>query len=346
MRRKSKKTPTNNLLSHLRELFLRTLFCTICLIISGIAVFFFYEPLLKLLSSPLGSPLYYTNPAGSLTLVMRICFIGALTISIPVIVYNLIMFIRPAFSNSLSFKRVYFTAGLSSLLAIYGAFFAYLCIIPGTLEFFSGFKVSGLSAIISADSYLDFVINIIIAFIIIFQLLLIIMLADTVNKIPPKKLIGNEKWIILASIVIAIITPFNYDLVTSLFVIVPIVALYNLSIIFIVIRRISQRQRAKKLRKVSKTTLKIQELEITPAITSVLTLTNSLDQMTSPVIKAKRKVTRNKIAMDIIPNKKQVKKPLRHAYSREKPVVYTAGKVRYFSDISLKPHVNRVSASQ
>lgn len=344
MKRQKNQMPPNNLIAHARELLLRILMCVICLGISGCAVYFFYEPILNLLRSPLNAPLYYNNPAGSFTLIMRICFIGALVVTIPVIIYNIIMFIRPAFSKALSLKRVYFTAGLSSILAISGAVFAYLCILPGTLEFFSGFRVSGLSALISADNYLDFIINMIIAFILIFQLPLIIMLADTISKIPPKKLLKNEKWVVIGSIVVAIVTPFNYDLITSLFVAIPIIALYNLSIIIVSIRHLGQNRHTKKQTSTVYQPSYIPErISLAPIATSFANCFNDNITKVEPI----GQTTYRRTSMDIITNKKpalivQAVKPA----PIQKPIITVPNKVHCFSDISRRPHINHVLASQ
>jgi len=227
--------PATKLNDHIRELAKRLLVSAITMVAAGVLVYVFYEPLLTLLRSPLGAPLYYSNPAGSFSFVMKICFMGALTIAIPIIIYNLIMFVQPAFEKAIPKKRVYITTAISSILAIAGATFAFTCILPGTLKFFAGFQVSGISALISADSYLNFVTNIIITFVIMFQLPLLITFVDSVKPLKPRKLLKAEKWVVLGSLIIALIAPFTYDFMTSVLIAVPIIALYNLSILIIIV---------------------------------------------------------------------------------------------------------------
>ncbi|MBC7868644.1 twin-arginine translocase subunit TatC [Candidatus Saccharibacteria bacterium] len=231
--------PTTKLFDHLRELQMRTIVSVVALVISGIAVYGFYEPLLSLLRSPLGAPLYYSSPAGSFAFVMKVCFMGALTVTIPIIIYNLIMFVRPVFDEKLTLGRVYVTTTLSAVLALMGAVFGFVFIIPGTLRFFAGFQVDGLSALISADNYLSFVTNVIITFVLVFQLPLLIALIDSIKPLPPKKLLGMEKWVILGSLVISLLVPFAFDLTTSLLIALPIVVLYNLSIVIVVLQHAS-----------------------------------------------------------------------------------------------------------
>jgi len=228
--------PATKLAHHLRELQIRLFISVIILALVGVIVYNFYEPILNLLRSPLDTPLYYSSPAGSFAFVMKICFMGSLAVTIPIIIYNLIMFVRPAFEQAISLRRVLITTGLSAFLAIAGAVFAFLVIIPGTLHFFAGFQVDGLSALISADSYLGFVTNVIITFVLVFQLPLLIILIDSIKTLPPKNLLRMNKWVIVGSLVISLLVPFAFDLTTSLLIAAPIVALYNLSIAAVVMQ--------------------------------------------------------------------------------------------------------------
>lgn len=233
------------LYDHIRELQMRFLMSAVAMAIGGAVVYAYYAQVLAILSSPLNAPLYYSSPAGGFSFIMKICFTGALIIAIPVIAYNLIMFIRPAFKKHLPMKRVFMTAGFSTILAIAGALFAFYCILPGTLSFFKGFQVNGLSALISADNYLGFVTNIIIMFVIVFQIPLVIAFIDRIKPLQPKKLLKMEKWVILGSLIVALLAPFTYDLVTSLLIALPIVVLYNLSIVMVVARHARIAHKAK-----------------------------------------------------------------------------------------------------
>lgn len=241
------KNQAKTVRDHIRELQMRFFACLIALTVAGCVVFAFYQPILKLLSSPLGSSLYYSNPAGGFGFVMKICLTGALIIAIPVLIYNIIMFARPAFEKVLPIKRVLTTTLSSTLLAICGAVFAYTIILPGSLNFFQGFQVDGLKALISADDYLTFVTNIIITFVIVFQIPLVISFIDKIKPLKPKTLLKMEKWVILGSLIIALVVPFTYEFFTSLLIAVPIIALYNLSIIVVLIQHTKAKRKEKVL---------------------------------------------------------------------------------------------------
>jgi sec-independent protein translocase protein TatC len=167
--------------------------------------------------------------------------------TLPVAVYNGIMFIQPALKKRLSKVRVYITTLASLLLAGGGAAFGFLIIIPLALRFFYKFQVDGLVAIISADEYLRFVVGVIITFVIIFQLPLIISLIDHITPLPPRKLLKLEKYIIVGSVFIGVVVPFALDPTVQLLIASPIIVLYNFSILIVMLQQVVRRRRTKKL---------------------------------------------------------------------------------------------------
>lgn len=221
---------------HLRELRSRVLICVLVYIAIATLLFFVYEPILRVLSSTLGSELYYSDPAGGFSFVLKIYTTGALVFTIPIILFNVINFIKPAFEKILTNKRVLQISILSTFLALLGTSFAFYIILPETIKFFSDFQVGGLSALINADQYLSFVTSMIAVFAIIFQVPLLMLLIDSIKNITPKNMLKMEKWVVVVSVIVAIITPFNYDVLSSLVVAIPIIGLYNLSIIMVVIK--------------------------------------------------------------------------------------------------------------
>ena len=121
----------------------------------------------------------------------------------------------------------------SVVAAALGAIFGFTFIIPGALHFFSGFQVHGLNQLISADSYLNFVINVLITFVLMFQLPIIISLIDRIKPISPRAMFKGEKWALIGSIIISLIIPFAMDVMTQLLIAAPIFILYNLSFLVI-----------------------------------------------------------------------------------------------------------------
>ncbi|NTW61845.1 preprotein translocase subunit TatC [Candidatus Saccharibacteria bacterium] len=342
---KHSRTNTTTLNDHLRELQVRLVVCAVALLIAGIVVYMFYGPILAFLSSPLNAPLYYTSPAGGFTYVMKICVAGALIVTVPIIFFNLIMFVRPAFEKVLSMKRVFTVTIFSSVLAVAGAAFAFYCILPGSLQFFKGFQVSGLNALISADSYLGFLTSMIAMFVIVFQIPLIIAFIDTIHPLSPRQLLRLEKWVVIGSLVVALLAPFTYDFVTSILIAVPIIVLYNLSIIIVVMRH--KRKNSK-----NKATARSQELATKPEPintsahlppTGLIGSTNDVateyPNLATPV------TVYRKTTMDICRPAQHQRPITQVAWSQERVVkrVQLSRKVNLISDIKVPPRANHIS---
>ena len=231
------------MLDHVKELRRRLAICLIVLVVGGAIGYFFYQPILEWLKSPLSGNLYYTSPAGSFNFVIKVASMVGIALVVPVVIYQVIMFIHPALDRAFSKTRIYGYTALSVVLAAVGAAFGFYLILPGALKFFGGFQVQGLSALISADSYLSFVTSVMITFMIVFQIPLLLVIIDHIKPIDPMKLLKAEKWVVLAGLLVSVFVPFAFDITTSLLIAAPIVVLYNLSIALIVSRHyVSKRQ--------------------------------------------------------------------------------------------------------
>lgn len=239
------KAPTM-MIHHVREIQLRLLAVVGVLIAGMIVGYLYYEPLFEFIKAPLSGPLHYTSPAGSFTFIIKICMMIGIIVTLPVAIYNAIMFIQPALSKRLSRARVYLTTLASLLLAAGGAAFGFFIIIPLALRFFYKFQVDGLVALISADEYLRFVVGVIITFVIIFQLPLLISLIDHIRPLPPRKLLRLEKYIIVGSVFIGVVVPFALDPTVQLLIASPIIVLYNLSIVIVVVQHGVRARRMKR----------------------------------------------------------------------------------------------------
>jgi sec-independent protein translocase protein TatC len=232
------------MLDHVKELRLRILVVVVVLILGGTVGYLFFEQILFWLKSPLVGDLYYSSPAGSFSFVMKIATMAGIALAVPVIVYQIIMFVRPALPKIFSKRRVAGYTGLSVALAIAGAAFGFYLILPGALHFFAGFQVTGLSALIGADSYLSFVTNVLITFMIVFQIPLLLVIIDHIKPINPKTLFKAEKYVILGGLLVSFFVPFALDIVTALLIATPIIVLYNLSIALIVWRHTMQKRKS------------------------------------------------------------------------------------------------------
>lgn len=269
------------MIHHVKEIQMRLLITVLVLIAGMVAGYFFYEPLFQFIKAPLNGPLHYTSPAGSFSFVIKICLMVGVIAALPVAVYNVIMFVQPALEKQLSKVRVYVTTLMSLVLASGGAAFAFLVIIPLALRFFYKFQVDGLIALISADDYLKFVVNVVITFVVIFQLPLIISLIDHIRPLPPMKLLKAEKYIIVGSVAIGVLVPFALDPTVQFLIASPIIVLYNLSIGVVILQHALKKRHITSDIPMDKVVEQIQPVSV--EVPSVDSQSNTVSDDQSPI---------------------------------------------------------------
>lgn len=214
---------------HLQELRSRILVTLGFLVAGSIVGYFLHDQVLSLLVSPLSKPLYYSSPAGGFDFTLKLSVFFGLIVSIPVLVYQTLQFLEPAFSRKLKHSLLTILAA-SCLLLLIGMAFAYFISLPAALYFLDTFSTEEVHSLISTTEYFSFVSRYLFGFGLLFQLPLVLLTANKLQPIPIKSLLKQEKWVVLASfIVAAVLTPtpdiFNQSLMAG-----PLIVLYQLSI--------------------------------------------------------------------------------------------------------------------
>ncbi len=233
-------------IDHVHELRLRLLVSGLAFLIGGGIGYLLHKPLLAALDNPLHQTLYYTTPAGVFNLIMKLAVMVGICFLLPVATYNVIAFVQPALERRLSKRQVRIVTLLSVVLALGGAAFAFYVVVPMSLSFFNGFKISGIHSLITANDYLNFVTNCIISFIVIFQMPLVVLFIDRIKRLPPRRFLHYERHVVVGSLLIALVLPFTYDPVTEFLIALPMIGLYNLSIIFVLFAHRSERKKQKR----------------------------------------------------------------------------------------------------
>lgn len=218
---------------HISELRTRLIWPVLALMVGAGVGYSLHKTLIALLRQPLNQALYYSSPAGNFNFIMKVSLIIGIALALPVLVYNVVRFIEPVFAAKVKQLNVYIVTLFSLVLAIMGSLFAFYVVVPMSLHFFLGFNVDGIKPLLAASDYLNFVLNCIITFLIVFQLPLLILFINSITPLPPKKLLKLEKYVIVGSLAIALVLPFSYDPLTQFLIALPIIGLYNLSLLLV-----------------------------------------------------------------------------------------------------------------
>jgi sec-independent protein translocase protein TatC len=157
---------------------------------------------------------------------------AAILISLPVILYQLYAFILPAFTPGE--RRVALPLLLMvPFLFIGGVVFGYYVVLPAALKFLLHFNTDQFRVEIRARDYYGFVSMTLIACGLLFQIPVGILGLNRLGIVTPRQLRKNRRYAILVIAVLAMLLP-GVDPVTMLIEMVPMIVLYELSILLAV----------------------------------------------------------------------------------------------------------------
>lgn len=199
-------------------------------LIAGTAVSFYYlEYIIKTLTAPVGQ-LYYLRPAEAFMVYLKIALLAGLVLASPVVLFQLYSFVRPA----LTLREKHYalcTIPIIIVLFLGGMLFSYYLVFPRAVEFFLGFGAERVSPLISMESYLDFMLMLVVPFGFVFNIPVVLLLLVYVKLVPVQALSKYQKHVILAAfIVAALITP-TPDIITQSLLALPMVVLYEVSLV-------------------------------------------------------------------------------------------------------------------
>ncbi|MDQ7794248.1 MAG: twin-arginine translocase subunit TatC [bacterium] len=230
-------------LEHLAELRRRLIMVAVVLGAGTVAAFPFAGQAYRLLVAQADFTLVVLAVEEAFYLHLRIAFAIGLVLALPVLLYHTIAFIVPALTRSEQ-RKLFLYLPMGFLLFLGGIAFAYWQVFPLLLRFFIGFTSEELSPVITAGSYLGFVLSTILPFGFLFELPLVVVLLTSLGILTPDLMVRNRKFVILALFVVAaLLTP--PDVVSQLLLAAPLLVLYEASILISsVIMRTRRRERS------------------------------------------------------------------------------------------------------
>ena len=199
-------------------------------LVAGTAVSFYYlEQIIEALTAPVGQ-LYYLRPAEAFMIYMKIALLAGLILASPMVLYQLYSFVRPA----LTLREKHYalcTIPIIIVLFLGGMVFSYYLVFPRAVEFFLGFGAERVSPLISMESYLDFLLMLVVPFGFVFNIPVVLLLLAYLKLLPVNALGRYHKHVILAAFILAaFITP-TPDIITQSLLALPMVVLYELSLV-------------------------------------------------------------------------------------------------------------------
>lgn len=233
----STTTPkTQTFMEHVRELRGRLVWVALWFVLVTGAAFPFFEDIIKLLMKPLGNEkLYYLTPIGGVSFAIKVCMYVGMVATIPVLVYHLYQFISPVMKRR-SARRTILYVSLSTLLAAVGIVFAYLVTLPSAMHFLTGFTIGGVSAMLTVDSYLSFIVAYVLASALMFQVPLVMVIIDRITPMPPSSWNKYQRHMIVAAFIIAMLITPSPEITTQFTLAAPTILMYQIGILLVWLR--------------------------------------------------------------------------------------------------------------
>jgi sec-independent protein translocase protein TatC len=232
---------------HLDELRKRLTACVVVLIVATFGAYGIKERLFTLLTQPFsvawktkgltgGPTMHFGTPAGSIVAYVKLSMVAGLVFSAPIIFYQLWSFVAPGLYAREKRFVIPFVL-LSTLLFAGGGFFAWRAAFPFTFDFFldTAGNIGGEGGItiqptVMMDAYIDFALQMILAFGVMFELPLFILFLSLAGIVNYLQLIRFGRWFVLiAFIAAAVFTP--PEVTSQIIMAVPLIGLYGVSII-------------------------------------------------------------------------------------------------------------------
>lgn len=221
--------------SHLEELRSRLIACAVAVGVGFLISYGFKKQLFDILVAPLtqamqtGDTLIYTNLPEAFFTFLKVSLLSGLMVGSPVIIYQFWMFVAPGLYDREK-KLLVPIILLSSFFFIGGALFGYFIVFPWGFKFFLGFATETIRPMPSMKEYLSFSSKLLLAFGLVFELPLVLTFMARLGLVTVPFLKKNRKYAVLIFFAgAAIITP--PDVVTQIMMAVPLMLLYEISII-------------------------------------------------------------------------------------------------------------------
>jgi Tat protein translocase TatC len=223
-------------LDHLEELRLRILRSLAAVIVGfGIGLWLVQQfQLVSVLKAPiapylLDGKLIVTSPTEPVMIVFKLGFLVGLVLASPVILWQLWAFLAPALYEREK-KALVPSLFIGLVLFLTGAVLAYLIVVPQALRVLFSFQSEAISPFITYDAWFGFVLQVVLALGISFELPLVMVILSWLGVIGPGELHRFRRYAVVCAFIGGAVLSPGADLLSMLMMTVPLIFLYEVGV--------------------------------------------------------------------------------------------------------------------
>lgn len=177
--------------------------------------------------------------------ILKVSIYAGLIVSLPFLLYQFWAFIMPGLYENERRSVIPYVAA-TSVLFIGGVVFGYFIVLPVGLRFMLNYGGEAFDQLLQAEKYVDFVSLFLLAFGVVFELPLVMMLLAWTGILDYKKMQKVRKYAIVVEAVVAMVITPSQDPVSMTLMLVPLIVLYEFGI---VLARVVAKRKARKAQK-------------------------------------------------------------------------------------------------
>lgn len=218
------------LLQHLEELRQRIFKAFGALVFTTIISFAFARQMIDFLAQPLGGigALVSIEVTENIAIFMKVSLLSGMAFAMPVIIYQVLSFILPGLNRR---ERTWLLLGVpaASLLFLSGFLFTWFVMIPAAVPFLVSFL--DITTQVRPLNYFDFVTRMMFWIGVCFEMPLVVLLLARLKFVTARQLLAGWRYAVVGiAVVAALVTP-TVDPVNMGLVMLPLAALYIISIV-------------------------------------------------------------------------------------------------------------------
>lgn len=222
------------LLQHLNEMRKMVITSLAAWLIAAMVIFFFFgDQVFQWVTLPLTRldlKLIIISPMEGFTVKMSTCLFAGFVLTVPLILRQIWLFVSPALYPH-ERRRIIITLGCSFFLFLAGMAFAYTLFLGVALQFLLFTAGAGLSPMLVAGKYFNFLMAVLIPFGLAFQMPVIFWLLTRMGLITHGRLQKSRRVAVVSILIIAAVLTPTTDIVSLTLMAGPLYLLYEISVL-------------------------------------------------------------------------------------------------------------------